>query len=287
MPSVIIPAHNEAALIAECVRGVLADGLPDLEVIVAPNACTDRTAEIARGFGDAVTVIEIDAPGKTNAINTAEPLATSFPRLFLDGDIILRPGALSAIFAAFDGQTHIVSPTPEFETSKSDLGVRLFYKSLRANKYFGHGAPNGSGAFAVSEAGRSRWGSFPNIIADDGFVELQFAEHEAKTAEGPGAIVWAPRSFVSLLKIKTRARLGQHELRHRFPELVARRVPEPGNTLRKMLASPDLWPAIPVYCFVRIYERRAARKIAAERGFTGWLRDDTARQVDPQGESPA
>lgn len=286
MPSVIIPAHNEEALIGACIRSVLADGVADLRVVVVPNACTDRTAEIARSFGDAVTVIETETPGKTNAINLAEREAAGrFPRLFLDGDIILRPGALSTLFATLNGSILIASPKPEFETSKSDLFVTLFYRSLRTNKYFASGAPNGSGAFAVSKKGRTRWGEFPEIIADDGYVELHFSDDEARTAEGPGAVVWAPRKFSSLLKIKTRARLGQHELRHRYPELIERRTPVPGRTLRNMLTAPDLWPAIPVYVFVRIYERYAARKVASRRGFTGWLRDETARQPMASGDT--
>ena len=51
MPSVIIPAHNEEAMIERVIRSVLADGIEDLECVVVPNACTDRTAEIARMLG--------------------------------------------------------------------------------------------------------------------------------------------------------------------------------------------------------------------------------------------
>jgi len=278
MPSVIIPAHNEEALIGECLRAVLADSIPDLEVIVIPNACTDRTAEVAQGFGSPVTVIETETPGKTNAVNLGEQSTTLFPRVFLDGDIVLKPGALKAIFAALESGKLIASPPPEFDTAGCDLGVRLFYKSLRANQYFGHGAPNGSGVFAITQDGRTRWDEFPKVIADDGFVELNFSDAEAGTTDGPAAIVRAPKTFRALLKIKTRARLGQIELCERFPELVARREPSPGRTFRRMLASPGLWPAIPVYGFVRIYERRAAKKLAAQQGFSGWLRDDTSRQ---------
>ena len=278
MPSVIIPAHNEHAFIADCLRAIVAEGIPDLEIFVVPNACTDDTADLARSVEGPITVLETETPGKTNAINLAEQHATRFPRLFLDGDIILQPGALCAVFDALGAGCEIASPRPIFETSKSDLRVTLFYRSLRANAYFNSGAPNGSGAFAVTEVGRSRWGAFPGIIADDGFVELHFTEGEARTAPGPGAIVWAPRTFEGLMKIKARARLGQHELRHKHPDLVARRAPSPGRTFRRMLADPRLWPSIPVYAYVRLAERKAAARIAKEQGYTGWLRDESARQ---------
>ena len=50
MPSVIIPAHNEEAMIERVIQAVLADGVKDLECVVVPNACSDRTAEISKGM---------------------------------------------------------------------------------------------------------------------------------------------------------------------------------------------------------------------------------------------
>ena len=290
MPSVIIPAHNEETLIADCLRALVDQGIDDLEIIVVPNACTDRTADVAHSFAPTVTVLETETPGKTNALNLGERHAKTFPRLFLDGDIVLGFGTLRALFEALQGSVQIASPTPAFLCDGANRGVRLFYASLRANKYFARGAPNGSGAFAVTAEGRSRWGEFPFVVADDGFVELHFAEHEACTVLGASALVRAPKTFDALLKIKTRARLGQYELRAKFPDLVARRTPTPVRTLRKMIADPRLWLAIPVYGFVRLHERRAARRIAQENGFTGWLRDDTTRTGAParpsQGGAP-
>lgn len=278
MPSVIIPAHNEEALIADCIRGVLDGGVDDLEIIVVPNACSDRTAEIARSFGHPVRVIETDTPGKTNALNLAERYADAFPRAFIDGDIVLRPGALAAVFAALRDGVHIASPPPEFDCSQSDPRVAMFYRSLTANSYFSAGSPNGSGVFAVTREGRSRWGEFPKVIADDGFVELHFAPNESVTADGPAAIVQAPRTFKALLDIKARGRLGRHELAVKFPNLSSRpRRASLGGTYRTLLATPSLWATIPVYTFVRIEERRRAKRLAAKQGYTGWLRDDTSR----------
>ena len=178
------------------------------------------------------------------------------------------------------GGVHAASPPPEFELTGSDLGVRLFYSSLRANDYFGKGAPNGSGVFAVTETGRARWGAFPKVIADDGFVERQFAPGEARTSSGPGAVVRAPRTFSELLAIKTRARLGKIELAARFPDLDRKVGSRAGRTYARMLASPRLWPAVPVYTVVRLVERRRAARLAREEGFGGWLRDEGSRRSE-------
>ena len=277
MPSVIIPAHNEEYLIGDCLTAILADEIADLEVIVVPNACSDRTAEIARSFGARVRVVETDTPGKTNALNLGESSEAAFPRAFIDGDIVLRPGALAATFRALQGRVQIASPPPEFDLAGCDLGVRLFYRSLEASSYFGRGAPNGSGVFAVTEAGRSRWGEFPAVIADDGFVELQFEAAEAMTAHGPTAIVRAPRTFGALIDIKARARLGRIELRERFPELMRPKGSSIAGTFARLFAKPRLWPTIPVYTAVRLIERRRAARQQRHSGFSGWSRDDTTR----------
>ena len=56
--SIVIPAHNEEAVLARSVRSAMAQDYPDFEVIVVNNASTDRTEEIARGFSNVAVVNE-------------------------------------------------------------------------------------------------------------------------------------------------------------------------------------------------------------------------------------
>ena len=59
MISVIIPAHNEAALLGDTLNHLLKDTAPGtLEIVVACNGCTDNTAKIARAFEPSVRVVE-------------------------------------------------------------------------------------------------------------------------------------------------------------------------------------------------------------------------------------
>ena len=59
--SVLVPAHNEAAYIGNCLQSIkdAAENVTDeVEIIVALNRCTDQTADIAAGY-QALSLIHI------------------------------------------------------------------------------------------------------------------------------------------------------------------------------------------------------------------------------------
>lgn len=61
--AVVIPAHDEAATIARCVRSVLtaaADVAVPVTVVVALDACTDGSAAVLDEFGADVLAVEVD-----------------------------------------------------------------------------------------------------------------------------------------------------------------------------------------------------------------------------------
>jgi len=58
--SIIIPAYNEEAYIAETLEAVLKQNYSDFEVIVVDNNSNDRTAEIVRGFKGVKLVQELN-----------------------------------------------------------------------------------------------------------------------------------------------------------------------------------------------------------------------------------
>lgn len=51
--SVIMPAYNTGAYIAEAIESVLSQSVSDWELIIIDDGSTDNTAHIARGFHDA------------------------------------------------------------------------------------------------------------------------------------------------------------------------------------------------------------------------------------------
>jgi glycosyltransferase involved in cell wall biosynthesis len=89
--SVVIPAHDEAATIGDVI--IAASGF---DVVVVADACTDATAQVARGLG--ARVIAIDAADKGTAMAAGLAAVGSDDVLFLDADLIgLLPGHVQAL----------------------------------------------------------------------------------------------------------------------------------------------------------------------------------------------
>lgn len=82
--SVIIPAHNEQAVISRALSSIEAQSFKDYEVIVVCDACTDNTKEIAELYG--AKVIEIDAHSSGAARNAGLDNANGEWILFCDAD---------------------------------------------------------------------------------------------------------------------------------------------------------------------------------------------------------
>lgn len=102
--SVIIPARNEAARIGRVVEAVLAQARPgvSLEVIVADDGSSDRTAEAAAAAGARVLRLPDSSGNPAAARNRAAELSTGDPLVFLDADCMPAPGWLDAILTAHD-----------------------------------------------------------------------------------------------------------------------------------------------------------------------------------------
>lgn len=172
--TVIIPAHNEAAVIArtlEPLAELAATGV--VEVIVACNGCTDSTAAIAARF-PGVTVLDLKEPSKAMALNAADAASTRWPRLYLDADIEITPAAVSEVFRylATPG-TLAARPAFRYETSDADRMVQAYYRArIRIPSMSDH--LWGAGAYAVNHDGHARFPQFPDATADDVFVDSLF-----------------------------------------------------------------------------------------------------------------
>lgn len=128
--SVLIPARNEEANIAEACASVLANEGVDLELVVLDDHSTDRTGAILRGIGDKRLRIAQAPPlppgwsGKQHACAHLATLTRHELMVFMDADVRLAPDALSRI-AGFM-QQHDVGLASGFPHQRTETwGERL------------------------------------------------------------------------------------------------------------------------------------------------------------------
>src|SRR5258707_13720119 len=98
--SLVVPARNEEACVADCLHSLVSQSGVAFEIIVVDDHSTDRTREIAMSFPE-VRVIEA-APlpegwtGKNNAVTTGAREARGEWLLFTHADTVHLPGSLAA-----------------------------------------------------------------------------------------------------------------------------------------------------------------------------------------------
>ncbi len=279
MISVIVPAHNEATVIARTLKAMTNDvGAGELEIIVVCNGCADDTAAIARRFGGVVKVLETPIAGKALALNMGDAAATGFPRVYVDADVVVSPAAIRTLARRLEqGDLLAVAPTPDFDLASCSWAVRAVYqiRSLLPSAQDGIG---GAGVYALSERGRARFREFPALTADDGYVRIQFSEDERQMLPEARSKVFPPKSLKDLISTKTRAHYGTLELAALFPQLWQGRYQRNHDSLVKLFRYPWLWPQLSIYCLVTLIAKHRARR-RMDKGVVQWERDQTSREI--------
>lgn len=97
--TVVVPAHNEEALLPRCLASLREQTVNDSELIVVDSASTDRTEQVARSFGAKVIQLKQAGVGKARqagfAAATGEILAST------DADTTVPPNWLECLLSSF------------------------------------------------------------------------------------------------------------------------------------------------------------------------------------------
>lgn len=210
--TVIIPAHNEATVIARTLRPLAARAAAgDIEVIVACNGCTDATAALAASF-PGITVLDLTEPGKTSALNAADAIATRWPRLYLDADIEMTEQAVSDVFEHLARPGALAArPAFTYDTAGAAPWVRAYYRA-RTRIPSMHTHLWGAGVYAVSAAGHTRFPRFPDATADDAYIDSLFEPEEKAILPTTPVVVRVPQSVKELNRTLRRIYRGNLEL---------------------------------------------------------------------------
>jgi glycosyltransferase involved in cell wall biosynthesis len=211
MTSVVIPAHNEAAVLGRCLSTLLADADEDeFDVVVVPNACTDRTADVARQYG--VRVVETPHGGKAHALRLGDDTCRDFPRVYLDADIELSTRSVRELVAALDRPGILAcAPVPRWDlTGAGQIAKRVHRVHDRLI------APSrvlsGVGVYVLSKDGHAKAFPLPDVISDDGWVHRSFTPLERTVVPSAESVVRPARTVRAHLRRRVRLRQGNQQL---------------------------------------------------------------------------
>src|SRR5690606_15560386 len=133
----------------------------------------------------------------------------------------------------------------------------------------------GRGAYALSRAGRSAFGRFPEEVADDRYVTTRFAPEEAAVV--PGVVVVRPPSRIAdVVRVRRRVYAGNLTVAastHDFSRGTRLRA-----LVRVVIGRPRLAPSLAVFAATTTVAKLAARR-DAKAGHVSWGRDE-ARGVE-------
>ena len=138
--SVVIPCYDYGHLLGEAVDSCIRQTHPPHEILVIDDGSTDRTREVARGYGSVVTYVPMEHAGVSAARNLGARLVTGDYVVFLDADDVLEPvyirRCLEALASAPPQIAYAYTPMRYFgyrrgETRASPFSVR----TLRYGNY--------------------------------------------------------------------------------------------------------------------------------------------------------
>lgn len=280
MATVIVPAHNESGVIEACLDSIIHQSEVD-HIIVVCNGCTDNTADIVREKYPDIHCLDISKPSKVNALNEAETFARElgliFPVYYIDADTRLSENCVSSVNQYLKtSDILLAAPTPIIDTSHSSWIVKTYYKAWVNLPYIKEGVI-ATCSYIITEEGRSRFEIFPDVINDDGFIRCNFWNREISNVPNAEIYIRAPKDLYSLIKIKTRARLGNMQLLASGQCKVIENKNH-GNVMRSKLFSRD-WLSTIIYIgiagIIRIRSKKQFKRLKDYR----WEKDLSSRSA--------
>ncbi len=265
--SVIIPAHNEEAVIGSTLTALsplAATGT--VEVVVAANGCTDETVALARAV-PGVIVVDLDEASKCSALNAAEQVVSRWPRVYLDADVSTSAATVRDTLSAMARPGALAGRPPfVWDLDGTTPVVRAYYRARRRIAS-AHQGLWGAGVYALSEQGHGRFDRFPDRTADDLFVDQRFAAAEKTIVDTAPVVVHTPRDSRALLAVLRRQVRGAGELSSRTS----------GRTVRELLAGVrGPGSALDAACYVGFALLSRLPHGAPAR----WERDMSSRQAN-------
>jgi glycosyltransferase involved in cell wall biosynthesis len=207
MISVVIPVHNAAATLGECLQAIRGSDYAEYEVVVVDDASTDTSAELAAWYGCRVVRLR-ESVGAARAKNAGASEATGDILLFTDADILLQPDTLRLVAQVLQDPTvaGVVGllgnklKYDDFSSQFKNLWMHYTYKRITASQ----AAEQGVGLFFTSIAS----------IRKDLFQQLGGFDTNYEGASVTEDIEFGQRLLSAGCKVRLDRRLTVEHLKH-------------------------------------------------------------------------
>lgn len=188
--SMIVPVHNESAVIADKLKNTQALNYPaPLQVLFISDGSTDATVDILKSASDSrIEVIALDTRGgKAAALNAGLAAARHDVLVFTDASIALAPDSLLEIVKPFrdpaigcvSGEDRIDQVGGEGLYGRYELALRRMESGL-------HSIVGASGSFYAQRRALCR--DFPAGLAPDFVSVLRTVEQGSRAVAEPRAV---------------------------------------------------------------------------------------------------
>lgn len=136
--SIVTPSYNQGPFLEQCIRSVLLQGYPNLELIVVDGGSTDESLSVIEQYNSWIKywVSEKDA-GPASALNKGFRYASGEILAFLNADDFYLPGCLATIAEEFrtNPDAHVISGHGYFAKDTGELGVPAFSDRWNLRKF--------------------------------------------------------------------------------------------------------------------------------------------------------
>lgn len=229
--SLIIPAYNEEAIIAEKLENTFALDYPRelLEIIVVTDGSDDRTPDIVREYATrGVRLLhQPERRGKIAAMNRAVPYASGEVLVFSDANAMVEPQALRALVANFaDPQVASVGGVKQIRTSASvqARGESAYWRYEAYLKKLDSQVNTAIGAIGELFAIRRELYRplAEDLIIEDFVMTMELVARGWRVAYEPAAVTWedASPSLRGEWRRRTRMAAGGFQVMGRLKEML-------------------------------------------------------------------
>jgi glycosyltransferase involved in cell wall biosynthesis len=130
--AIVVPAHNAARTLPQCLSAIRRSGEGDFELLVVDDGSTDETAAVARSLG-ATVLRQKTSVGPASARNIGARSTTADLLLFVDADVVIAADAISRVNAAFQADPTLSALFGSYDASPTAGTLVSDYRNLLHN----------------------------------------------------------------------------------------------------------------------------------------------------------